>query len=362
MTKPPGILRTKRGVFFRNAAGRDTKALHAEGTPEFWAQYAAHRNGTDQSRAAQPAAHLDRKVSAKLSLGGLIARYFESDHFTKLGKGNRHQRRAYLETICQSVDRAGGKRRADYDADSFSTPNLYAIHKDYPGSLLTKDAAIKSLGVAYAHAKRVGLVNANPVPGFEYQGTVKGRPAWTDKQVAAFEARWPVGTEARLAFAFARYAMLRRSDIRQMGPAVFASPGRMIWTEAKNGSSTMPGKKAPKPKHRDIPQHPELMKVVARYRWTNRPYYIGGRADPSAMINHDSFGRLWKEWLTAAGLPTTLGVHGVRKWCARRLLASGECTKADIQKMGGWSKMDMVDLYTKGIDEEPMIRRAQAVL
>ena len=360
--KPPGILRTKRGIFFRNAAGRDTKAKHPDGSPEFWAQYAAHMNGTDESRAAKPAAHLDRKVSKQLSLGGLVAAYFQSPDFTgKKFPGQKADRR-YLENICRSLGRASGKPRADLDADLFEAPNIDSIHTDYPGSMITKDAAVKALGKVFAWGRRTGRVKFNPVAGFEWMGVVKGKRAWTDDEVAKFEARWPVGTEARTIFAFARYTMLRRSDLRQMGPHVFAKLGRMIWTEAKNRDSNVPGRKRPKTKDRDIPQDVELMKVIARYRWTNRPYYVGSRRDPSKMINHDSFGRLWNEWCKAAGLGRECQVHGVRKWCARRMLSSGKCTKRDIQAMGGWTKQDMVDLYTQGIDEEPMLERAMEAL
>lgn len=359
--KPRGILRTKRGLYFRNGAGRDVKAQHPEGSPEYWAQYAAHINGTDPPRTPQPAGHLDRKVSNKLSLGGLVAAYFRSDYYTGLKPAGQKARRRYLENICQSVDRASGKRRrADYDAESFEVPNINAIYADYPGSRIVKDAAVKALGVVFAWGRKTGLLKHNPVAGFEWLGTITGSPAWTDRQIEMFEAHWPVGTEARLAFAFARYCMLRRSDIRQMGPRVFETPGRMTWTEVKNSHSNVPGKKAPKTKHRDLPQHPELMKEIARYRWTNRRYYIGGRRDPNTLLDHDSFGRLWKQWCEAAGLPVgprQCTVHGVRKWCARHMMKQG-ISKRDIQAMGGWSKADMVDLYTKGIDEEPMLQRA----
>jgi integrase len=360
--KTPGVLRTKRGIFFRSPAGRDTKAQHPEGSPEFWAQYATHMNGTEPSRAARPAAYLDRKVSQRLSLGGLVAAYFKSDHFTGRKGPSAKQDRMRLELICQSVDRATGtRRRADFDAESFTLTNIDSIHTDFPGTAITKDAAVKALSKVFSWGRKTGRVPFNPVTGFEYRGKVKGKRAFTDAEVAAFEARWPVGTEARLAFAFARYTMLRRSDIRQMGPHVFKTPGRMIWTEVKNSDSNVPGKGAPVTKHRNIPAHPELMRIVARYRWTNRPYYIGGRRDPSKMLDHDSFGRLWKEWVVAAGLPADLTVHSMRKWGAQYLMKQG-INKRDIQALGGWSKADMVDLYTKGIDEEPMLKRALEAL
>jgi len=354
----PGIVRSKRdGIIFRDPNGREIKAQHPEGSPEFWAQYAAHRNGTTPPRTPKPASHMDRKLSNRISLGAMAAAYFKSENFLGLKRPGQKARRRYIENILLSKGRSTGVRRADRDAESFEAPNIDSIYSDYPGSRITKDAAVKALGVVFEWGRRTGRVRVNPVAGFEWQGNVKGKRAWSDAEVAAFEAHWPVGTEARLAFAFARYVMLRRSDIRQMGPHVFATPGRMIWTESKNRDSNVPGKRAPKTKHRDIPQHPELMKIVARYRWTNRPYYIGGRRDPQKILDHDSFGRLWKEWCEAAGLPSDLTVHGMRKWGARHLMKQG-VNKRDIQAMGGWSKQDMVDLYTQGIDEEPMLQRA----
>jgi integrase len=45
----------------------------------------------------------------------------------------------------------------------------------------------------------------------------KGHRTWTDEEIAAFEAHYPIGTEARLAFALLLYTGQRRSDVVRMG-------------------------------------------------------------------------------------------------------------------------------------------------
>ena len=45
----------------------------------------------------------------------------------------------------------------------------------------------------------------------------KGHRTWTDEEITAFEAFYPIGTEARLAFALLLYTGQRRSDVVRMG-------------------------------------------------------------------------------------------------------------------------------------------------
>ena len=45
----------------------------------------------------------------------------------------------------------------------------------------------------------------------------KGHRTWTDEEIAAFEAHFPIGTEARLAFTLLLWTGQRRGDVVRMG-------------------------------------------------------------------------------------------------------------------------------------------------
>ena len=61
-------------------------------------------------------------------------------------------------------------------------------------------------------------MEANPARAVSYIETkAGGYRTWTPDEVAQFEARWPIGTRQRLAFAFLRYLGVRRSDVVRLG-------------------------------------------------------------------------------------------------------------------------------------------------
>jgi integrase len=48
---------------------------------------------------------------------------------------------------------------------------------------------------------------------------------WTDKEIAAYEGRWPIGSVARMAFALLLFTGQRMSDV-----------SRMAWSDVGNGA------------------------------------------------------------------------------------------------------------------------------
>ena len=62
----------------------------------------------------------------------------------------------------------------------------------------------------------------------------KGHRTWTDEEITAFEAFYPIGTEARLAFALLLYTGQRRSDVVRMGRQ-HVEDGVLTITQKKGG-------------------------------------------------------------------------------------------------------------------------------
>jgi integrase len=56
--------------------------------------------------------------------------------------------------------------------------------------------------------------------------------AWSEADVARYEARHPIGTKARLAFDLLLYAGVRRSDVVRLGPQM-ERDGKLVFSETK---------------------------------------------------------------------------------------------------------------------------------
>jgi integrase len=63
-----------------------------------------------------------------------------------------------------------------------------------------------------------GMRKDDPTIGIKkVKARSEGFHTWTEDEIAAFEAAWPIGTRARLAFGLLLYTAQRRSDVVRMG-------------------------------------------------------------------------------------------------------------------------------------------------
>jgi integrase len=74
---------------------------------------------------------------------------------------------------------------------------------------------LKILRVLIRHAIELNGLNYNPTLGIKRPKMQEIR-SWTDAEIAQFEARWPIGTKQRLAFALMLNTGQRRSDVHRM--------------------------------------------------------------------------------------------------------------------------------------------------
>lgn len=78
---------------------------------------------------------------------------------------------------------------------------------------------LKTMSVLMEFTLEPGLIDHNPVRDVKKIKTnSNGFHTWTVAEVAAYEARHPVGTMARLAMDLMLYTGLRRSDVVRVGP------------------------------------------------------------------------------------------------------------------------------------------------
>src|SRR5262249_53539041 len=152
------------------------------GTPEFEAAYLAAVQTVQTVPTVQ--------AGATGTLAWLIARYRETTAWTTLALITRRKREYILRYI---IDRHGAQAVARITAatirhtlDAKPTPAAQKHFLDTARGLF-----------AWAHG--AGLTRIDPTAGIKVkQPKTAGYRPWTEEDIAAYEARWPLGTRQRV--------------------------------------------------------------------------------------------------------------------------------------------------------------------
>jgi integrase len=163
---------------------------------------------------------------------------------------------------------------------------------------------------------------------------VKGIHTWTEEEIAAFEAKWPLGTRARLALALLLYTGQRRGDVVRMGRQ-----------HVRNGAiEVVQGKTAAR---LAIPIHPALREALDTYPSDHLTFLT---TQAGAPFSAPGFSNWFVEAAREAGLPKGCCPHGLRKAAARRLAEAG-CTTQEIKAITGHQTLGEVERYTRAADQ-----------
>jgi integrase len=192
----------KSAWYVRINKGPRVRIRAAFGTPEFDAEYQAAITGTPRAKKGTPEAG---------TLGWLVERYRDSSDWAALSVATRRQReniflgvlKTAAETRCVRITQteiiAGKERRK-------STPAQARNFLD----------AMRGL---YRWALDAKLVKLDPTAGVSNPSRKKGDGfiVWTEEHVAAYQARWPIGTRQRVWLDLLLYTGLRRGDAVRLG-------------------------------------------------------------------------------------------------------------------------------------------------
>jgi integrase len=195
-----------------------------------------------------------------------------------------------------------------------------------------------------AQAVRLGYRSDNPVNEIDsYRGGT--HHTWTNGELAAFEARWPLGTRERLAYALLLHTGQRVGDVAQMRRAD-VSGGAIAVVQEKTGTAM------------SIAISDELAAAL-RAGPANGLNLVG---DPAGRpVKGPALSRLIKQAARAAGLPRECVPHGLRKAQMRRLAEAGASTK-EIASVSGHKTLHEVERYTAAADQTRLSRSAIAKL
>jgi integrase len=271
------------------------------------------------------------------SVGSLIASYFKSADFANLKPSSRRLYRIVLDHFGSMHG-----HRMVHDMPRIKVAAyIQAIGAEKPAMANLTRAVLRKL---LSYAVQDGYRDDNPVTMIKSykSGT---HHTWDDDELAAFEARWPLGTRERLAYALLLHTGQRGGDVVKMRRAD-VSGGMIAVVQQKTGVAL------------SIPIHPELVEALKACP-ANGLNLIGDEA--GRPINHAQLLRLMKRAAKDAGLPAQCLPHGLRKAQMRRLAEHGASAK-QIAAISGHKTLREVERYTAAADQRRLAQSAIAKL
>jgi integrase len=294
-------------------------------SPDFMAAYGTANAGERQE--------IGLKRTKPGTVAAAIAGYFSSLAFSTLAETTRSTRRQILERF-----------REEHGDKGIATLGRVHIERMLNQKAPQPAAALNFLVTLRAlmrHAINVGLRADDPtigVRGPKFRSA--GFYSWAEADIAAFEAKYPIGTKARLAFALLLYTAQRRADVVQLGRQHLRD-GMLHVRQSKTGKPLA------------IPLHPELRLVLDATPAEHLTLLVTRQGKP---FRANAFTKWFGRKCQAAGLPACASVHGLRKAACRRLAEAG-CSASVIQAISGHATLREVQRYTEAAEQAKLARQ-----
>jgi integrase len=194
-----------------------------------------------------------------------------------------------------------------------------------------------------------GMRPDDPTVGVGYiKHGSEGFHTWTEEDVAAFEAKHPVGTPARLAMALMLFTGCRVGDAAALGRQ-HIKRGVLTYTQQKNRNR--------KPITLTIPVHAELQRVIDATRADHLTFLVNSHGKPFTPKG-------LSDWMSQrcreAGLPKC-SAHGLRKAISRRLVEAGKSSH-EVMAITGHTTLKEVERYTRDARQKLLAKSAIAGL
>ena len=304
------------------------------GSEEFMASYhealARKSGGPRQARAA-----------ARGSFRYVCQQYFASASFRALDSSTTAMRRRALEAICL--------KHGEKPVALMQARHVRQLRDELADTPPSANLRLKALRALFRWAVEADEAPHNPAHEVDIIRYVeKGSHSWSLEEIAAFETRHPIGTQARLAMAILLYTAGRREDAVRLGPQ-HLSHGRLRYRQAKNEHRS--------PVDMDIPVHPDLQTVIDATPSGHLTFLVSNRRRP---FTPQGFSHTFRDWCNQAGLPHCTP-HGLRKATAARLAERG-ATAHEIMAITGHRTLEEVERYTRAARQAGLANSAMAKL
>ena len=295
------------------------------GTPEFLAAY--------QTALERPEACPSSPKAVTGSFDALCKEYLKSAEFSALRPVTKRELKRVVERLSL---KHGDKPVAQLERHHIL--RWRDAMTDRPGAANTM---IRTIGVLMTFAVDRGYRKDSPAMKIKMMRATPFR-SWTNDELEAFEAKWPLGSMERTGYALALYSAQRRADLVEISWASIAGDVIRV-KQSKTGVDL------------EVPIHPELAKALAAVNPRRAAAILTGSA--GTKLNPIYFGHLMARAIKEVGLPAECVLHGLRKTAARTLIEAG-CTKRQARAITGQRTDAMIDHYSRDADQKHLSRQA----
>lgn len=308
------------------------------GTEGFREEYRACEAGL-----AAPAIEVGADRVVPGTFDDLLSRYYRSPDFLNPSDRTRVVYRGVLERWRERTRK--GQRYGSVPVRDLQPRHVEAMLAEVLPHRTSANMLRKRLSALMNFAVRLGMATTNPVTStrpFKVEGN--GFHTWTEDEIAAYEARHPVGSNARLALDLMLYTGQRGGDARVMGPGNVRNK-RLHVTQEKTGATV------------SLPILPPLAESILATPLGGMVFLLSERGAP---YSRKGFGNKVRQWCDEAGLPEC-SAHGLRKAAARRFAEAG-CSNQQIKSWTGHTTDGEVARYTKAASQEMLSDAAGEML
>jgi integrase len=321
----------KTRYYYRAGKGKRTKLPGFPGSPEFMLAY-------EEAVRGHPVEREQRMRGDPGTFDRLVQEYFSSMEFRGLAASTQKTYRSVIERLL--IDENIGHRLVR-EMRREHVRAMIARRAETPGAA---NSLLQKIKVLIHFAIDNGWRSDDPT--LRIKKFAKGEfHTWTEEEIAAYEAKWPVGSTARLAFALLLYTGQRRSDVVTMS-----------WSDVKDGAIGVVPLKTQRTTgvRLWIPIHPALAEALAAADRVGETILTTsfGKA-----FTGNGFGNFMADKIADAGLPDQCVTHGLRKAAARRLAEAG-CTTNEIAAITGHATLQEVARYTKAAEQKRLAQTA----
>ncbi|WP_395022623.1 tyrosine-type recombinase/integrase [Dongia sp.] len=170
------------------------------GSAEFFADY-QRIHATFEKLSQQPA-------TKPGSLKALITDYKTTKKYLDRAVKTKKSYLRYLSTLERDY--------GDLAVSTMPMPFVVALRDKYQDTPRTANGYIQVMSILMKRAKEKGWITHNPAQGVELLDTGEGHRPWDEDEIAAYRARWSLGTLERTAFELALNTGQRGGDCAAM--------------------------------------------------------------------------------------------------------------------------------------------------
>ena len=299
------------------------------GSTEFMANYA-------EALAEVPKVEIGAARSIPGTISAMIVGYLGSAAFHGLAQGSQQQYRRILEGLRREH---GDKRMARLERRHV----VLMLDARVKTPVASRDF-LRCLRLLVTYAISIGVMQDDPTAGVRVKmPRTDGFRTWSEDDIAAFEAAYPLGSKPRLALTLLVNTALRCADVVRAGRGN-ARNGMLHVAQQKTGAALA------------IPITSALAEAINAAAPSEHLTFLLN--DRGQAFTARAFSKWFVTQCRRVGL-RGLSAHGLRKAACRRLAEAG-CSANEIAAISGHASLREVERYTRAADQARMARNAIA--